>query len=94
MATISQGQGCLRSNFAQKVSLTPSNVPTKFCRNNQNRVEEKCKNAIADPKNGNHFPRSKFVDKVLVTPNNVTTKFVGITKIDWEKSAKKCDFFI
>ena len=37
-----------------KVSLNPSNVPTKFRWNNHNTCTfgEKCKNVIADPKNG------------------------------------------
>ena len=32
--------------FTNKASLTPSNIPTKLCWNNQNRFGEKCKNVI------------------------------------------------
>ena len=63
-----------------RVSLTPSNVPTNFCWNNQNKFGEKCKKVISDPKTGCHFPGSrsfevKFRDKVPLTPNKVPTKF-------------------
>ena len=77
MAAIFQGQ--LRSfeiKFADKVPLTSSNIPNKFCWNNQHAVGEKHKNAISGPKNGRHFKRSRsfevrFVDKVPFTPTNV-----------------------
>ena len=75
-----------------KVPLILNNVPTKLRWNNQNRVGEKCQNAISDLKNAHHFPRSrsfevKFADKLTLTPSNFPTKFRGITKIDLEKSA-------
>ena len=35
--------------FADIVPLTPSNVPAKFCSNNQSRFGEKCTNVISDP---------------------------------------------
>ena len=44
MATISQGQDRLRSNSRTRCPLPmPTNVATKFCANNQNRLGEKCK---------------------------------------------------
>ena len=66
--------------FTNKVPLTPSNVPTKFCWNNQKRLGEKCKNVISDFKNGCHFPWSrsfevKFADMVPLSSSNVSTKF-------------------
>ena len=50
-------------------------------------VQKKCKYAISDLKNGRHVPRSKsfevkFADKIPLP------SFVGITILDWEKSAK------
>ena len=81
MATICRGQGRLRSTSWTRCHSTPSNVPTKFCWNNQNRIGEKCKNTISDPKNGRHFPRSLPLEMSLPTS-------VAITKIYWEKSAK------
>ena len=35
--------------FMNKVPVTPSNVPAKFCLNNQNRLGEKCKNVFSYP---------------------------------------------
>ena len=35
--------------FMDKVPLTPSNVPSKFDWNNQNRFGKKCKTVISDP---------------------------------------------
>ena len=51
------------------------------------------KNAISDSKNGCNFPRlrsfeDKFADKVPLNPSNFPPSFVGITRTDWEKSAK------
>ena len=58
MATITKGQ-LFGVKFVCKVLLTPSNVPTKFHLNNQNRLGENCKILISDPKNGRHFPKSQ-----------------------------------
>ena len=61
-----------------KLPLTPSNVPTKFCCNNQTRFGKKCKHIISDPKKGHHFPRSfevKFADKVPLTNSNFFIEF-------------------
>ena len=66
--------------FVDKVPLTPSNVPTTFRGDNQNKFGEKCESVILDSKNGRHSPRSrpfkvKFPDKVPLTPINVPTTF-------------------
>ena len=89
---MARGQGCLLLNRGQGAS-DPSNVPTKFHWNNQNRFGEKCKNVISETKNDCHFPRSrslevKFADKVLLTLAMSLPSFVGLTKIDLEKSVK------
>ena len=49
IATTSQGTGRSEVKFVDKVPLTPSNAPTKFRWNNQNKFREKCKKAILDP---------------------------------------------
>ena len=92
---IFRGQGCPRSNLYTRcpLPLTPSNVPTKFHWNNQNRFGEKCKNAISHPKMAT-IPRGQYRLKsnsrtryplplVMSLPS-----FVRISKIDLEKSAK------
>ena len=76
-----------------KVPLTPSYVPSTFRWNKKNRVGKKCKNAISDPKNGRHFPSSRLFgsNSQIMCPLPLAMSlpsFVGITKIDWEKSAK------
>ena len=51
--------------FADKVHLNPSNVPTKFHWNNQNKFGENCeKNVISDLKNDHHFPRSRSCEVI------------------------------
>ena len=82
MAANSKGQGRLRSNSRTiKVLLTPSNVPTMFRWNNQNRFREKCKMQFQRLK-WPPFTKVKvaeailiFADKVPLTPSSFPTKF-------------------
>ena len=82
--------------FTDSVTLTPSNVPTKFCFNNQNTLGEKYKNVISDPKNGHHFPlrwfKVKFADKVPLMPIKVPMKFCWNNQNKFGEKCKKYHF--
>ena len=91
MATISPRSRSFDVKFADKVTLPPSNVPTKIRWNTHNRFGEKCKDVNPYPTNGHHFPKSrsfdvKFADKVTLTPSTVP----DLLKYNQNRLGEKC----
>ena len=83
MAAISSMSTSFEVIFPDHVFLIPSNVPTTFRWNDQDRFGEKCKKVIFYMQIGHHFAGSWAVRPILCTAHQDHTRYVS-AKYHWD----------